>query len=151
MYGRSTVRSSRRRLVAAMGLLAAMPHVMAQNPGAPIAFPSKTITLVIPAPPGGGLDVASRLVSKRLSEVLNVPVVVENRPSVNLLIGTRHVAAAPPDGYTLLAISNTFIGAAVFAEMPGYDPFRDFIPVSLTAEGANLLLVRPQAFATPAT
>lgn len=113
----------------------------AQAPATATSYPSKPITLVIPAAAGGGLDVSMRHVAKRLSETLSVPVVVENRPSVNLLVGTRHVASAAPDGYTLLAISNTFIGATVFADAPGYDPFRDFIAISPTAQAPNLLLV----------
>jgi len=121
--------------VAALALLAA---------GASIAqarYPSKAIALVVPAAAGGGLDVSMRHIGKYLQEQLGQPVIVENRPSVNLLIGTRHVAAAAPDGHTVLAISNTFVGAPVFAEGAGYDPFRDFIAVAPTAQAPNLLLV----------
>ena len=113
-------------------------------------YPIKPITLVIPAAAGGGLDVSMRHVARRLSDGLGVPVVVENRPSVNLLIGTRLVAAAAPDGYTLLAISNTFIGAALFADDPGYDPFRDFTAIAPTAQGPNLLLVQAASGITSA-
>lgn len=113
----------------------------AQTAARTASYPAKAITLVVPAAAGGGLDVSTRHVAKRLSDTLGVPVLVENRPSVNLLIGTRLVASAAADGYTLLAISNTFIGAAVFADAPGYDPFRDFIAISPTAQGPNLLLV----------
>jgi tripartite-type tricarboxylate transporter receptor subunit TctC len=109
------------------------------------AWPVRPPTLVIPSAAGGGLDVAMRALARRLGDVLGHPVVVENRPGVNLLIGTRHVAAAEPDGYTMLAMSNTFIGATIFAEAPGYDPFRDFVAVSPTAHGANLLLVAADA------
>lgn len=113
-------------------------------------YPNKPITLVIPAAAGGGLDVSMRHVARRLSEGLGVPVLVENRPSVNLLIGTRMVAAAAPDGHTLLAISNTFIGAALFADDPGYDPFRDFSAIAPTAQGPNLLLVQAASGITSA-
>ncbi len=138
--------STTRRLLcfstmASLGLTLAGGNAAAQSAAGSSGYPSKPITLVIPSAAGGGLDVAMRHVARRLSEVQGVPVVVENRPGVNLLIGTRHVAAAAPDGYTLLAMSNTFIGAPVFADAPGYDPFRDFIAVSSVAEGANLLLV----------
>ena len=113
-------------------------------------YPAKPVTLVIPAAAGGGLDVSMRHVGRRLSDILGVPVVVENRPSVNLLVGTRHVAGAPPDGHTLLAISNTFVGAAVFDETAGYDPFRDFIPIAPTAQAPNLLLVNASSGITSA-
>ena len=136
---------SRRRLslsaMAGIALALVAGNAAAQTAAGPAAYPAKPITLVIPSAAGGGLDVAMRHVARRLSEVVGFPVIVENRPGVNLLIGTRHVAAAPPDGYTLLAMSNTFIGASIFADAPGYDPFRDFIAVSSVAEGANLLLV----------
>ena len=123
---------------------------VAQTAAGTAAYPAKPITLVVPSAAGGGLDVAMRHVARRLSEVVGFPVIVENRPGVNLLIGTRHVAAAPPDGYTLLAMSNTFIGASIFADAPGYDPFRDFIAVSSVAEGANLLLVNSSSAITSA-
>jgi tripartite-type tricarboxylate transporter receptor subunit TctC len=114
--------------------------VSAQVP-ARASYPSKPITLVIPAAAGGGLDVSMRHIARYLSEALGAQVIVENRPSMNLLIGTRQVASAAPDGYTLLAISNTFIGAPVFAEGAGYDPFRDFVAIAPTAQAPNLFLV----------
>ena len=129
-------------MAAAASCLAFVPAtVSAQGPARTAGYPGRAITLVVPAAAGGGLDVSMRHVARRLSETLAVPVIVENRPSVNLLIGTRQVAAAVPDGYTLLAISNTFIGATVFADAPGYDPFRDFVAIAPTAQAANVLLV----------
>jgi tripartite-type tricarboxylate transporter receptor subunit TctC len=123
--------------------------VSAQTP-ARTAYPTKAITLVIPSAAGGGLDVAMRHVARRLSEEVGVPVVAENRPGVNLLIGTRYVANAAPDGYTLLAMSNTFIGATVFTDGAGYDPFKDFITISSVAQGANVLLVNTSSGITSA-
>ena len=130
-----------RLLCAVAAGLALVAGASAQTSVRTAGYPTRPITLVIPSAAGGGLDVAMRHVARRLSDNLAVPVIVENRPGVNLLIGTRLVASAPPDGYTLLAISNTFIGAAIFADAPGYDPFRDFVPIASTAQGANLLLV----------
>jgi tripartite-type tricarboxylate transporter receptor subunit TctC len=135
-----TAGSGRRGLLrlAALGAPALVPEwAGAQRAG----FPARLVTIVVPAAAGGGLDAATRQVATRLAQALGAPVVVENRPSVNLLIGTRYVARAAPDGHTLLAISNTFLGAAIFAEDPGYDPFRDFAPVAPVARGPNLLLV----------
>ncbi|MEI7784448.1 MAG: tripartite tricarboxylate transporter substrate binding protein [Betaproteobacteria bacterium] len=127
------------RRSACAGIASAL--ILARNAPAQQRYPAKAITLVVPAAAGGGLDVSMRHIAKFLADSLSVPVLVENRPGVNLLIGTRHVAAAPPDGYTLLAISNTFVGAPIFADAPGYDPFRDFIAVAPTAQAPNLLLV----------
>ncbi|CAN5745813.1 tripartite tricarboxylate transporter substrate binding protein [soil metagenome] len=128
-----------------LALPQAMVSALAQPAPMPMpkvnGYPAKPITLVVPSAAGGGLDVSMRHVAKRMQESLGVPVVVDNRPSVNLLIGTRQVAAAAPDGYTLLAISNTFIGASLFADAPGYDPFKDFVAISPVAQGPNLMLV----------
>ncbi len=134
---------TRRHLVRAAALACVLPPALraTAQTGAGQAYPTKPITLIVPAAAGGGLDVSMRHVARRLAETLGAQVIVDNRPSVNLLIGTRHVAAAAPDGYTLLAISNTFVGAAVFADAPGYDPFRDFVAIAPTAQGPNLLLV----------
>jgi len=123
--------------------LAATACLALANPAtAQARYPAKQVTMVVPSAAGGGLDVAMRHTAKFLQENLGQPVIVENRPSVNLLIGTRYVAAAAPDGYTILAMSNTFLGAPVFSSDPvGYDPFKDFIHVSATANAPNLLLV----------
>lgn len=133
-----------------LGLALASGLATAQPAARSATFPHKPVTLVVPSAAGGGLDVAMRHVARRAAEILGVPVVVENRPGVNLLIGTRYVAAAAPDGYTLLAISNTFIGATLFADAPGYDPFRDFVAISAIAQGANLLLVNTASGITSA-
>lgn len=125
---------------AAAFLILAAGAVFGQAP-ARTSYPTKPITLVIPAASGGGLDVSMRHIARYLADTLGTQVIVENRPSMNLLIGTRLVASAAPDGYTLLAISNTFIGAPVFAEGAGYDPFRDFVAIAPTAQAPNLLLV----------
>lgn len=127
--------------VSAAALLIMVAGVVSAQAPAPTSYPSKPITLVIPAAAGGGLDVSMRHIARHLSETLGTQVIVENRPSMNLLIGTRQVVSAAPDGYTLLAISNTFIGAPVFVEGAGYDPFRDFVAIAPTAQAPNLLLV----------
>jgi tripartite-type tricarboxylate transporter receptor subunit TctC len=135
----------------AVALLALTAGVVSAQTPARTGYPAKAITLVIPSAAGGGLDVAMRHVARRLSEEMGVPVVAENRPGVNLLIGTRYVASAPADGYTLLAMSNTFLGATVFGDIAaGYDPFRDFITVSSIAMGANVLLVNSSSGITSA-
>ena len=125
-----------------MALATAVCLALAQPAAAQARYPAKQITLVVPSAAGGGLDVAMRHTAKFLQDNLSQPVIVENRPSVNLLIGTRYVAQSAPDGYTILAMPSTFLGAPVFSTDPvGYDPFKDFIHVSATATAPNLLLV----------
>jgi tripartite-type tricarboxylate transporter receptor subunit TctC len=104
--------------------------------------PSKPVVLVVPFAPGGPNDVVARLVAPHMQAALGQNVVVENRPGATGAIGARHVAAAPADGHTLLvAASGTMtINPAVMAR-PGYDPEKDFAPVSLAMSVPNMLVV----------
>jgi len=107
------------------------------------AWPAKPIRLVVPLAPGGTVDRVARLVAKGLGEELGQPVVVENRPGASGLIGTREVARAAADGYTLLAVANTFVSAPVFVPESGYDPIRDFTPVTQTCVIPMVLVAHP--------
>ncbi|MGP0090083.1 MAG: Bug family tripartite tricarboxylate transporter substrate binding protein [Xanthobacteraceae bacterium] len=94
-------------------------------------FPSKVVTLVVPASPGGVTDLIARALGQRLSESFGQPVVVENKPGATNQIAAESVARAAPDGYTLLVSPEaTFvINPYLFAKLP-YDPAKDFVPVS---------------------
>lgn len=116
-------------------LLAAMPVAApAQD------YPSRSIRLIAPSPPGGPSDFAARLLAPKLSEYLKQNVVVDNRQSVNGIIASELVAKAAPDGYTL-GIGNNgthVINVGLYKSLP-YDPIRDFIPVSqLISNGSAL-------------
>ena len=93
------------------------------------AWPSRTITIVVPFPPGGGVDVLARIAAERLSAALKATVVVENRAGGGGTVGTRAVAKAAPDGYTLMmAHTGTIaINPSLYANA-GYDPRKDFTP-----------------------
>jgi tripartite-type tricarboxylate transporter receptor subunit TctC len=106
-------------------------------------FPSGQIRIIVPVAAGGTVDQVARLVSKGLTEHLKQTVIVENRPGASSLLGTREVARAKPDGYTLLATSSTFIEAPLFVPDVKYDPFKDFEPVSQTANIPMVLVVNP--------
>src|SRR5690606_19311893 len=95
------------------------------------AFPDAPIRLVIPFPPGGGTDGMARLVAHRLSEVLDNPVIVENRAGGDTIIAATAVANARPDGHTLLLghMSTMSLNPYLYAELP-YDPLKSFEPVS---------------------
>lgn len=107
-------------------------------------FPSKPIRLVIPYPPGGGMDTIGRPFARQLSANLGQQVVVDNRGGANGTIGMEIVARANPDGYTI-----GFALSAQLAINPGlyrklaYDPVRDFEPLTLFADGCYLLVVNP--------
>ena len=109
--------------------------------GFAIDYPARTITLVVPFAAGGSLDTQARLIATGLGERLGKPVIVENRPGAGGSIGTGLVAHAPPDGYALL------MGALYLALEPalrsdlGYDPLRDFAPITLVAQSPLILVV----------
>lgn len=106
-------------------------------------FPSKTVTLVVPFPPGGTTDVLARTLSQKLNELWGQPVVVDNRPGAGATIGAGVVAKAAPDGYTLLmgAVHHT-IATSVYPKLP-YDFQKDFAPVTVVALVPNVATVGP--------
>src|SRR5687767_8148229 len=100
-------------------------------------YPSRPIRLVIPFPPGGGADIAGRVVGHKLTERLGQQVVVDNRPGASTLIATEITAKATPDGYTLLmATSNHAINPSIFAQRT-FDEIRDFTPIVVVNTSAN--------------
>jgi tripartite-type tricarboxylate transporter receptor subunit TctC len=118
-------------LAAALAL--ASPAVRAQT------YPSRQITLIIPFAVGGSNDIVGRAIGRKLTEVWGQPVVVENRSGAGGIIGSSTVAAAPPDGYTLLLVSSTFtINPAIKKSMP-FDTVKDFTPVAFIARSPLLL------------
>jgi tripartite-type tricarboxylate transporter receptor subunit TctC len=105
-------------------------------------FPNRALKLVVPFPAGGPSDVLARLIGAKLTERWGQPVVIENRPGANTVIGAQVVARAPPDGYTLLmAIDSTLVMNQFMYRTPPYDPFNDFAPVTLVAKTMQLLMV----------
>ena len=106
------------------------------------AYPTKSVRLLIPMPPGGASDFWARLVSGKMSETLGQQVLVENRPGGATMIAAEAVAKAPADGYTmLLGDSATYaVNPSLFAKMP-YDPQKDLAPVTLTSRHALIIVV----------
>jgi tripartite-type tricarboxylate transporter receptor subunit TctC len=107
------------------------------------AYPEKPIRFIVPVAAGGTVDIVARTLAEPLSKSLGQPVVVENRPSASSLVGTQLVAKSAPDGYTLLTTSTTFLSAPAIVASPGYDPIRDFIPVSLTCRAPMMVASHP--------
>ncbi|MEY3381301.1 MAG: hypothetical protein RL468_1899 [Pseudomonadota bacterium] len=104
------------------------------------SWPSRPIKIIVPVAPGGNVDIVARNLAKELSKGLGQPVLVENRPSAASLVGTQLVAKAAPDGYTLLAHSSTFFSAPLIMKNAGYDPLKDFAPISLTCKAPMFLI-----------
>ena len=104
-------------------------------------FPSKPLRIIVPVPPGGNLDAVTRAVAERLSAGIGQPVVVENRTGASSTVGTRFVAQSPPDGYTLLAMANTFVSTPAVMPSAGYDPVAEFAGVSMLVRVPNVVIV----------
>ncbi len=99
------------------------------------AYPEKPVKIVVPFAPGAGTDAMGRLMAQKLGEVLGASFVVENRTGASGAIGTQAVAAAAPDGYTLLLVASPFTTVAAAMPSAHYDPLRDFVPVGMVASG----------------
>jgi len=117
--------------------------------GAPLAagaqaWPAKPVRMLVPFPPGGGVDFAARIVGKHLSDRLGQQVVVENRAGANGIIALEALKGAAPDGYTIAAASNgpLVINPAMYLRLP-YDPLRDFVAVGSLVSFPLLLVVHP--------
>jgi len=126
-----------RSLIAAC-LLAVSTCALAQ------AFPSRPVRFISPFPPGGAVDVITRITATGLQEALGQPVVVENRSGAGGTVGADAAARAPADGYTLLSggIATHAIAPALYSKL-GYDAVRDFSPLSMIGTTPNVLIVNP--------
>jgi tripartite-type tricarboxylate transporter receptor subunit TctC len=136
---RETFRLSPFAFHLAVAVLALAPAVAAAQ-----TYPSRSIRLIVPFPPGGATDTTSRIMAHWLSQGLGQQVVVDNRPGATGRIGTDLVAKAPGDGYTLLfgsAGPNVILPAA-YANLP-YDAVRDFAPISLVGHSDHVLVMHP--------
>jgi tripartite-type tricarboxylate transporter receptor subunit TctC len=121
------------------GLLGALlfGNVLAQQ------FPSKPVRIVVSYPPGGPVDVLARPLAEGLQKLWGQPVIVENKPGANAIIGTSYVAKAPADGHTLLLANDPSLSSNqyLFSNLP-YDPVKDLVPV-VTIATTTLILLTP--------
>jgi tripartite-type tricarboxylate transporter receptor subunit TctC len=124
--------------------LCALAMLMIASTSAHAEFPDKPIRFIVPFGPGTVTDQYARALAKAMSEETHVAVVVENKLGANGIIGSQYVAAAPPDGYTILIATNTTHAANEFLyKKLSYDPVKDFAPVALLGTGAQILVVNP--------
>ncbi len=108
------------------------------------SYPSRPIRFIVPFPPGGGNDTMARMIGNKLTAALGQQVVVDNRAGAGSVIGAEAAAHAAPDGYTLFlgGVASHGINPNLHAKL-GYDPIRDFAPVSLIAAAPLILVVHP--------
>ena len=132
---------SRRALLAGAAATLAAPAVARAQ-----AWPARPIRCIVPLPPGGGTDSMGRRAMQRLSEVLGVPVVVENKAGAGGTLGSDIVAKAEPDGYTLgIATASSHAAAPVFRKDLPYDPVKDFTAVTMLGTTPYILIGGPGA------
>jgi len=125
-----------RTLLATIVLLACVGGAQAET------YPSRPITLIVPAAPGGGNDTVARVIAEKMSRLLGQQLVVENRAGAGGTIAARQVARSDPDGYTI-GIGNPATLAMAPSILPnvGYDPVKDFSPVGSIAASPHIILV----------
>lgn len=127
-----------------LALLSALPEFTHAQ-----SYPSRPVRLVIPFAAGGAADTVARALGNRLSETLGQPVVIDNRPGGNAMIGTDIVAKAAPDGYTLLmAVGPPHSVFELFSKKVPFDSVRDFTPISVVGTAPQAIVLHPSVPAT---
>ena len=126
-----------RRLLAFLALSLLPLCALAQG------YPNKPIRIVVPLAAAGTGDTLARAVGEAMAKELGQPVVIENKPGAGGLVGTQFVAAAPPDGYTLLAVSPSHVINATLYAKADYDPVKSFEPITLMAYTHQVLVANP--------
>ena len=106
-------------------------------------YPTRTVRIVVPATPGGAIDLIARSLAEKMTASLGQPVVVENKPGASNNLGTDFVAKSPPDGYTLLICASSHATNKHLYKSLNYDPVKDFEPVVYTHVVPLLLAVNP--------
>ncbi len=108
------------------------------------SYPGRTITMVIPFPPGGSTSIVGRVIADKMSQLLGQSIVVDNRGGAGGTVGTKAVAKSDPDGYTLLLgyTGTLAIGPSLYKNA-GYDPRKDFAPIGMIGNAPNSLVVHP--------
>ena len=108
------------------------------------AYPTRSIRLVVPFPPGAGTDTVARFIAQKLGEAMKATLVVDNKTGAGGAIGAAEVAKAEPDGYTLLFVAGPFTTVAAASKNPTYDPVRQFAPVASIGVSPLVFVVNPE-------
>lgn len=134
----------RRLLLLAAGVMAGWASIGAATAqGSAPAWPGRPVRVIIPQPPGGVLDILIRALAEPLRQQFGQPVVVDNRPGGNNVVGLEACAGAAPDGYTLCAVSAEVLSTYPLVEPALYARYSSIVPVTLIARNAGVLLANP--------
>ena len=108
------------------------------------SYPNRSIHLIVPFPPGGGIDLFARVIGRKLSDQLGQQIIIDNRPGVQGNIGMQIGAKAAPDGYTLtIAYAGTVAINPFLYKDPGFDPIKDFMPIALGSSQPEVMVSHP--------
>jgi tripartite-type tricarboxylate transporter receptor subunit TctC len=129
--------------VIAAAAIAATCSTSAFGAAAVQAYPNRPLRIIVPFPPSGGTDIATRLIAQKLTDSFGQTVVVDNRPGAGANIGIGLAAKAAPDGYTILVVSSAFTVNPTLYAKPPYDAHKDFQPLTCIGSSANALAVTP--------
>jgi tripartite-type tricarboxylate transporter receptor subunit TctC len=131
------------RVAAAATVIAGLWY--AAVPARAADYPAKPITLIIGFAPGGPSDVMARILTRKMEELVKQPFVIENRPGAGGSIAGAAVARATPDGYTILLATGSLLAINIsLMKNIGYDPEKDFEPITLIGTQTNVLYVHPR-------
>lgn len=129
------------RLISALFVLAGSGVGAAWGQG----FPAKPVVIISPYAPGGGNDVIARAMAVRLGQKLGQPVIVENKPGANAVIGADYVAKQPADGYTIVLLPTQHVyNSAIYEKLP-FDPVKDFTPIAMVGTAPVIVATRAGA------
>jgi tripartite-type tricarboxylate transporter receptor subunit TctC len=138
-HGRRRMHLIRMIAAAVLGL----SGIVVAQPSTAQAWPERPIRWIVPYPPGGGTDIAARLIGDKLSQNLGQPVIVDNRPGGNTIIGTSAMVQAAPDGYTVGLVTDAFSANIALGRKMPYNSLHDLVPVVQILEVPFVLIVNP--------
>jgi tripartite-type tricarboxylate transporter receptor subunit TctC len=138
-------RASRPASRLGLGVLAGAILVALLPTTANAAYPDRPVKILVPFAPGGASDIAARIISVPLTQALGQTVFIENRAGATGNVGITSVAKAEPDGYTLLVASSVFVVNPTLSKQAGYDPVRDFAPITNLGASPNVIITRPDS------
>ena len=126
-------------------LIALLTAVAMAAPAHAQTFPSKTIRIIVPYPPGGSVDLTARVIAKNLQDNVGQNVIVENKPGANAAIGIEALLRSDPDGHTLAILSDSPVTINIHLRKLNYDPLTDLVPVSKAVSSPIVLTANAKA------